>query len=80
MTVFFFALPSTVSWNGKLHHSSPHVTKNILYDSYFFARPRGLEPLTTGFGDQDSTNWATDAYLEVGVGIEPTLVVLQTTA
>lgn len=25
-----------------------------------FARPKGLEPLTPGFGDQYSTNWATD--------------------
>ena len=66
------ALPSSVSWIGELPHSStPCYHGHTLWFPLFFARLDGLEPPTPAFGEQCSTNWATDVYIEVGIGIEP---------
>ena len=60
------------------HHSRIISCLCLLYckrhkmSTLILAYPHGLEPRTSGFGDQRSANWAKDTLLAEVVGFEPT--------
>ena len=75
------ALPSSVSWIGELPHSStPCYHGHTLWFPLFVCTPERTRTSNTWFWRPVLYQLSYRRVFEVGVGIEPTLIVLQTIA